>query len=139
MTNSTSNSQAIAFYEANLQNVTNYGLGYLTERSERQLYNVGKKAVTETEELGHKVADRNATPKAGTGTVHYSKVHKYAGHDAILFRIEQGQKVIFLSDVYDDVDANTTRERNGVLWATREFKNQGILAKTSTNGKYLVV
>jgi hypothetical protein len=139
MTNSTSNSQAIAFYQANLQNVTNFGLGYLTERSERQLYNVGKKAVAETDKLDRKVAVKNANPKAGTGTVNYSKVHMYAAQDAIVFRIEQGQTVILLSDLQDDVDANTGREKCGVLWAVRHSKDNGLLAKTTTAGKYRVV
>jgi len=58
MTTSTSNSQALAFYQANLQNVTNYGLGFLTERSERQLYNAGKVIVSTV-----KVQPKSAQPK----------------------------------------------------------------------------
>jgi hypothetical protein len=43
MTNSTSNSQAIAFYQSNLQNVVNYGLSFFEDRADRAKFNLGKK------------------------------------------------------------------------------------------------
>jgi len=138
MTNSTLNTQAIAFYQANLQNVTYYGIGIL-ETSDRAKYNLGKRSVAEIAKNTRKVATKNATAKAGTGTADYSKIHDYAGRAAIETRIEKGQTAILLSDLYDDVDANTTREKCGVLWAVRLAKAEGILAKTTTAGKYQVV
>ena len=41
-----SNPSAIAFYEANVQNVANYGLSFFESREDRNQYNLGKKLVS---------------------------------------------------------------------------------------------
>jgi hypothetical protein len=49
MTTSTinsSNSSAIAFFEANVQNVANYGLSFFESREDRAQFNLGKKLVS---------------------------------------------------------------------------------------------
>ena len=139
MTNSTLNSQAIAFYQANLNLVNNYGLRHLDDSADRAKFTLGKKLVEAGTVKTRKVAGEAANQKDGLGTSDYSKVHDYAGRAAIEARIEQGQRFILLSDLYDDVDANVTREKCGVLWAVRHNKDNGILAKTTTPGKYRVV
>ena len=55
-----SNSSAIAFYEANVQNVANYGLSFFESREERNQFNLGKKLV-------------NTSAKAPVGTVKVTK------------------------------------------------------------------
>ena len=63
MTTSTinsSNSSAIAFFEANVQNVANYGLSFFESREERNQFNLGKKLV-------------NTSAKAPVGKVKVAK------------------------------------------------------------------
>ena len=139
MTNSTLNSQAIAFYQANLNLVNNYGLRHLDDSADRAKFTLGKKLAEAGTVKTHKVAGEAANQKDGLGTSDYSKVHDYAGQAAIEARIEQGQRSILLSDLYDDVDANNGRSQNGVQWAVRRAMDAGILAKTTTPGKYRVV
>ena len=127
---------SINFYNSNKNNVENYGLGYLPERTDRVMYNRGKKLATATKEIVQKAITQ---PLAGLGTAAYSKVHDWAGQTAIEYRIQQGQTVIYLDDLYEDVDANDDRSQTGVRWAVRRAKDAGILAKTSTQGKYQVV
>ena len=56
-----SNSSAIAFYEANVQNVANYGLSFFESREDRNQFNLGKKLV-------------NTSAKAPVGSVKVTKV-----------------------------------------------------------------
>ena len=127
---------SINFYKSNKKNVDNYGLGHLTESADRVMYNRGKKLATATKDI---VAKAITPPLAGVGTAAYSKVHDWAGQTAIEYRIQQGETVIYLDDLYEDVDANDDRSQTGVRWAVRRAKDAGILAKTSTQGKYQVV
>jgi hypothetical protein len=133
MTNSTSNSQAIAFYQANLQNVTNYGLGYLTERSERQLYNAGK--VLALPQLNKVVKATRKAPKAQQ----YDVVFDWAAKAVIETLINGGAKYITLATLYDMTEAYESEQQNAVRWATNDAKKAGSLVNTSEEGVYAVV
>jgi hypothetical protein len=133
MTNSTSNSQAIAFYEANLQNVTNYGLGYLTERSERQLYNAGK--VLALPQLNKVVKATRKAPKAQQ----YDVVFDWAAKAVIETLINGGAKFITLATLYDMTEAYESEQQNAVRWATNDAKKAGTLVNTPEEGVYAVV
>ena len=133
MTNSTSNSQALAFYQANLQNVTNYGLGYLTERSDRQLYNAGK--VLALPQLNKVVKATRKAPKAQQ----YDVVFDWAAKAVIETLINGGAKYITLATLYDMTEAYESEQQNAVRWATNDAKKAGLLVNTSEEGVYAVV
>ena len=133
MTTSTSNSQALAFYEANLQNVTNYGLGYLTERSERQLYNAGK--VIALPQLNKVVKATRKSPKAQQ----YDVVFDWAAKAVIETLINGGAKFITLATLYDMTEAYESEQQNAVRWATNDAKKAGTLVNTPEEGVYAVV
>jgi len=129
----TDQQKAVAFFEANEAKVTAYGLGYLTERSDRQLYNAGK--VIARPQLNKVVKATRNTPKAQK----YDVVYDWAAKAVIETLINGGAKFITLATLYDMTEAYETEQQNAVRWATNDAKKAGSLVNTLEEGVYAVV
>ena len=125
--------KALAFYNANQPRVKAYGLGYLVERSDRQLYKAGE--VLATPQLNKVVKATRKAPKAQQ----YDVVYDWAAKAVIETLVNGGAKYITLATLYDMTEAYESEQQNAVRWATHQAKKEGTLINTQEEGVYAVV
>ena len=68
----------------------------------------------------------------------YTPQFDVAAQVLILAMINRGYSVITLDELYHTLGATTKEPQNGVRWAVRTAKKQGLIGKTSTRGVYTV-
>ncbi len=125
--------KALAFFNANQPRVKAYGLGYLVERSDRQLYKAGERLATP--QLNKVVKATRKAPKAQQ----YDVVYDWAAKAVIETLVNGGAKYITLATLYDMTEAYETEQQNAVRWATNDAKKAGTLINTQEEGVYAVV
>ena len=128
-----SNQQALEFYNANKGRVTSYGLGYLTERTDRQLYKAGAAVANPTANKAIKVSRTKAKAEK------YDVVYDWAAKAVIETLVNGGAKFITLVTLYDMTEAYEPEQQNAVRWATNDAKKNGTLVNTQEEGVYAVV
>jgi hypothetical protein len=69
----------------------------------------------------------------------YCKAFDVAGRVIIRALVSEGYDFITLTQLYKITGAVRPSYRNGVRWAVRHAKDNGLLMKTKTNGVYEVV
>ena len=125
--------KALAFFNANQPRVKAYGLGYLVERSDRQLYKAGE--VLANPQLNKVVKATRKDPKAQK----YDVVYDWAAKAVIETLVNGGAKYITLATLYDMTEAYESDQQNAVRWATNDAKKAGTLINTQEEGVYAVV
>ena len=68
----------------------------------------------------------------------YTPQYDAAGQVLILALINRGHSVITLDELYHTLGAATKETQNGVRWAVRLAKKQGLISKTNLRGVYSV-